>query len=207
MNVHCIPAGPLGTNCYIVSNEKEALIIDPGGDSEKLINFMADEGVEPQAILLTHAHFDHIGGVSHLRSYYGIDVYLHENEQSWLENPEWNGSSLFTGNEITTTKAEHLLNPGSQQVGSLAFDVIHTPGHSPGSVSFLFADEHFIISGDVLFNKGIGRTDLPGGDIEQLEQSIRGSLYQLPDSYIVYPGHGPATTIGEEKQQNPFFKK
>ncbi|MFD2759413.1 MBL fold metallo-hydrolase [Lentibacillus juripiscarius] len=205
MKVNSIPAGPLGTNCYIVSNGTDALIVDPGGDSENIIDFLADEGVTPNAILLTHAHFDHIGGVSHLRSYYGIDVYLHANEQAWLENPEWNGSSLFIGSEIKTAEAEHLLNPGSLQIGSFSFDVMHTPGHSPGSVSFLFHDEHFVISGDVLFNGGVGRTDLPGGDIQQLEQSIRESLYQLPDSYLVYPGHGPETTIGQEKQKNPFF--
>ncbi|GAA0443363.1 MBL fold metallo-hydrolase [Lentibacillus halophilus] len=205
MNVHCIPAGPLGTNCYIVRNGTDALIIDPGGDEDHIIQYLTDAGVTPRAIFLTHAHFDHIGAVSALRFYYDIDVHIHVNEQHWLDDPEKNGSSLFLGRGIKTEQAEHVLVPGRLQEGSMSFDVIHTPGHSPGSVSFLFHDEQVIISGDVLFNGGIGRTDLPGGDIQQLERSIRTSLYGLPDSYVVYPGHGPETTIGQEKQQNPFF--
>ncbi|TMN20965.1 MBL fold metallo-hydrolase [Lentibacillus cibarius] len=205
MQIKCIPAGPLSTNCYIVSDKAEALIIDPGGDFETIVNYLNDVGVTPEAILLTHAHFDHIGAVSQLRSYFGSDVYLHASEQSWLEDPVLNGSLTFMRTEITTATAEYSLVPGNLQIGTFSFEVIHTPGHSPGSVSFLFHNASFIVSGDVLFNGGIGRTDLPGGDIKQLERSIRESLYQLPDVYTVYPGHGPETTIGNEKRQNPFF--
>ncbi|MFD1363061.1 MBL fold metallo-hydrolase [Lentibacillus salinarum] len=205
MKLKRMEAGPLGTNCYIVHTGDHALIIDPGGDPEKMIDYLTEEKTEPEAILLTHAHFDHIGGVDKLRSYYHLDVYLHENEASWLENPKSNGSSLFLGNDIATNRAEHHLYPGSMQIGTIPFEVIHTPGHSPGSVSFVFHNDRFVLGGDVLFNQGIGRTDLPGGDMDQLEQTIRHSLYQLPDDFVVYPGHGPETTIGDEKQHNPFF--
>lgn len=197
--------GPLGTNCYIVHNVNDAIVIDPSGDPEKIIKYLNDKTLTPKAILLTHGHFDHIGGVDQVRNYYDINVYIHEEESAWLENPKLNGSLLFMGSEIKTKSAEHYLTPGKLQIGTISFDIIHTPGHSPGSVSFIFHEQEHVISGDVLFNRGIGRTDLPGGDIKQLEQSIRNDLYKLPESYIVSPGHGPETTIGNEKQNNPFF--
>lgn len=197
--------GPLGTNCYIVYNDYDAIIVDPGGDSGKISTFLNENKITPTAILLTHAHFDHIGGVEELRSYFNIDVYIHQKEADWLEDPQLNGSSLFLGYEIAVSRAEHLLTPGNKEINSIGFEVIHTPGHSPGSVSFIFHDHDFTVSGDVLFRRGIGRTDLPGGDIRQLEVSIKDSLYTLPGTYKVYPGHGPETSIEEEKRENPFF--
>ncbi|MFC4558806.1 MBL fold metallo-hydrolase [Virgibacillus kekensis] len=200
-----MPLGPLGTNCYIVHNEKkEALIIDPGGEPEKIINYVEEEQLLPQVILLTHAHFDHIGAVHEVRNYYHLDVYLNQRESDWLENPQQNGSTLFMGEEIRTDAPDHLLKPGKLEFGSISMEAVHTPGHSPGSMTFIFAEDAQIISGDVLFNQGIGRTDLPGGNFSQLEASIRDSLYVLPDNYIVHPGHGPKTTIGDEKRNNPF---
>src|SRR5690625_90353 len=204
MYIHSMSLGELGTNCYIVYDEHNALIVDPGGDPEKVIVFLESQNVKPQAILLTHAHFDHIGGVDTLRKHFNIDVYLHENEADWLEEPSLNRSTAFTRKEIKTERPDHFLEPGKMNLSTFKFDVIHTPGHSPGSVSFIFTDEAFIISGDVLFQQGIGRTDLPGGSMEQLEKSIRQSLYSLEDTFIVYPGHGSYTTIGAEKRNNPF---
>lgn len=204
MNVQSMSLGELGTNCYIVYDKINALIVDPGGEPKKVIDFLESHDLKPQAILLTHAHFDHIGAVDALRKYFNIDVYLHENEADWLGDPSLNRSTAFTRKEIRTSRPEHFLNPGKMKLSSFEFNIIHTPGHSPGSVSFIFADDGFIISGDVLFQQGIGRTDLPGGSMEQLERSIRQSLYHLEDTYIVYPGHGAETTIGAEKINNPF---
>lgn len=197
--------GPLGTNCYIIYKNKQALVIDPGGEANKIIDFLQQEELSAQAILLTHAHFDHIGGLQPLRTNLGLDVYLHQNEQEWLGNPDLNRSSGF-GPKIIAARADHTLEPGNLEIGSFQFNVLHTPGHSPGSTSFVFAEENLVISGDVLFQQGIGRTDLPGGDIKQLEESIRNQLYLLDDSFIVYSGHGLETTIAAEKNNNPFFR-
>ncbi|MEC5422258.1 MBL fold metallo-hydrolase [Virgibacillus sp. C22-A2] len=205
MNVKSMSLGPLGTNCHIVYDDQHAIIVDPGGEAATIIDYIQKEGLTTAAILLTHAHFDHIGAVEDLRYHYNVDVYIHEAEASWLENPHLNRSALFTGESIITKKAEQLLLPGNMTIGEIQFEVIHTPGHSPGSVSFIFNDASFVISGDVLFFQGIGRTDLPGGNGKQLEESIKDKLYKLGDNFIVYPGHGPNTTIGNEKSNNPFF--
>jgi len=196
--------GPLGANCYIVYKNEEALIVDPGGEAEAIIHFIDQHQLKPQAILLTHAHFDHIGAVDAIRKRYHIDVYIHDQERDWLAESSLNRSRLFTGEDIVTAPAEHYLDEGSMRIGNFHFEVMHTPGHSPGSVSFVFHDQKKVISGDVLFFQGIGRTDLPGGDRDILEVSIKKRLYSLSDTYTVYPGHGPNTTIGSEKQNNPF---
>ncbi|HEY4602637.1 MAG TPA: MBL fold metallo-hydrolase [Cerasibacillus sp.] len=203
MKIKQMPLGPLGTNCYIVYKGDVALIIDPGGDEKEVISFIDQYQLKPLAILLTHAHFDHIGAVGALRHLYDIDVYLGKDEQEWLENPHLNRSTLM-GMEIRTESPEHLLTPGKLNIDDFSIDVLHTPGHSPGSSSFVFTDDELVISGDVLFRHGVGRTDLPGGSFVQLQSSILNHLYHLPDHFIVYPGHGPKTTIGEEKQHNPF---
>jgi len=199
-----MPLGLLGTNCYIIYNEQEALIVDPGAEAEKVINFIEKINVKPLAILLTHAHFDHIGGVEAIRTHYHIDVYLHNEEAHWLEEPSLNGSTAFDREPVKTTLPEHELKPGQMKLSSFEFNVIHTPGHSPGSVSFIFEEQGFIMSGDVLFRQGVGRTDLQGGSMQVLKDSIRNKLYQLEDAYTVYPGHGTFTTIGAEKLENPF---
>ncbi|TQS74542.1 MBL fold metallo-hydrolase [Ornithinibacillus gellani] len=198
------PLGPLGTNCYLLSQHQEALIIDPGGDADQVIEYLESNQLKPLAILLTHAHYDHIGAVGDLRKHYGLDVYLHANEKDWLMSPELNRSLYFDGVGYTTESPEQLILPGQMKLGSFQFEVLHTPGHSPGSVSFVFKAEQFVVSGDVLFQQGIGRTDLPGGDTQVLVDSIRQKLYKLSDETIVYPGHGAATTIHAEKKQNPF---
>jgi glyoxylase-like metal-dependent hydrolase (beta-lactamase superfamily II) len=205
MNIKQMALGPLGTNCYIVYDKRDAMVIDPGGEPAKVKHFIDKKELTPAAILLTHAHFDHIGGVDELRNHYGVEVYLHEKEADWLTDASLNGSALFTGERITTKAPDQIVTPGTIEIGPFRFEAIHTPGHSPGSVSFLFREKGMVISGDVLFNQGIGRTDLPGGDINVLEASIRNVLYKLEDHFLVYPGHGSATAIGEEKRNNPFF--
>lgn len=206
MKIKTLSLGPLGTNGYIVSSGEECLIFDPGAEPKRIESFLKENSLKPLAILLTHAHFDHIGAVDYLRKAYSIDVYLHEEETDLLTDAEKNRSKVYFGEEgaVQSTKQDHFLTAGSMTVGPFHFEAVHTPGHSPGSISFIFHEEKFVISGDVLFQQGIGRTDIPGGNLEQLMKSIFTKLYTLDDEFVVYPGHGPKTTIGFEKRANPF---
>ncbi|MGM8214111.1 MBL fold metallo-hydrolase [Bacillaceae bacterium W0354] len=205
-NIHSLSLGLLGTNCYILEKEKQALIIDPGGDYDDLKEYLNNNQLNPIAILLTHAHFDHIGAVEQLRTEYRIEVYMHEQEKEWLINPELNGSSRFMVGQISAEKMpEHIIDEGPLNIGPFEFNVLHTPGHSPGSLSFYFPKDALIIAGDTLFERSIGRTDLPFGNHEQLILSIKKKLFTLPQETKVYPGHGPATTIEAERRFNPFL--
>lgn len=202
-----ISVGPVQANAYIVENDNnEAIMIDPGAEGEKLISFVESKNVKPIAILLTHAHFDHIGAVDALRKQWRIPVYLHKNEQDWMQDAEKNGSAHFPMGEIIADPADKIIEgEGPLQVGSFAFQVLETPGHSPGSVSFYDKKHGVVFSGDALFAGSIGRTDLYGGDHHQLLASIQDKLLGLPEKTIVASGHGPETTIGKEKQTNPFL--
>ncbi|MBU9724203.1 MULTISPECIES: MBL fold metallo-hydrolase [Bacillaceae] len=203
-----IPLGPLQTNGYLFYNEnKEGVMIDPGGDEKKLISFIKELNITINGVLLTHAHFDHIGAVDAVRKEFHAPVYLHEKEADWLIDPALNGSGLFQGiPQIKTQPADKLLKEEhTLKIGTLEFIVYETPGHSPGSVSYYVPEEKVIFSGDVLFHGGVGRTDLPGGDHDTLMNTIHEKLLNLPDDTIVANGHGPSTTIGEEKEINPFI--
>ncbi|ETI67047.1 MBL fold metallo-hydrolase [Neobacillus vireti] len=203
-----VPLGSLQTNCYIVENpDRSCLIFDPGSEGKKLIQLLNQRKLKPSAIFLTHAHFDHIGAVTEVRNAYQIPVYIHKQEEKWLGDPALNGSQLFMyQNSIKVSDADHIIkNEGAMEINDFAFSVFHTPGHSPGSISYYFEKEGFVISGDALFQGSIGRTDLPGGNHSQLIKSIHDKLLTLPEDTYVLSGHGPVTTIGDEMDSNPFL--
>lgn len=208
LKINTYPLGPIQTNCYIISDEAgNCLIVDPGEESGRIINKIKSKEMTPVAILLTHAHFDHIGAVDSIRDRYNIPVYIHEDEQEWLSDSKLNGSAKYPGlNNVNVRRADELISDeGMMTVGPFEFEVRHTPGHSPGSISYIFASSRFAIVGDTLFQQGVGRTDLPGGNTGVLLAAIHDKLLSLEDDFIIYPGHGPSTTPEDEKDSNPFL--
>lgn len=208
INIETFTLGPLQTNAYLLTDPEtgRGVVIDPGMNPGALLKRI--EALQIEAILLTHAHFDHIGGVEAVRKSKGCPVYLHDEEADWLTDPKKNGSARWPdlGEPIVTEPAEYALDEGMTLKlldGKLQLRVFHTPGHSPGSVSFLYDNKH-LFGGDVLFKLSVGRTDLPGGSDRELLESIHGKLFELDDSVTVYPGHGPRTTIGFEREHNPY---
>lgn len=208
MDIRTLPLGMLETNCYILNNGAGVLIIDPSGEAEEITNEIQEIGLPVEGILLTHAHYDHIGALEEIASAYKVDTWIGKEETEWLSDPAKNGSGKYQSMgmaPISSTVEPNILQEGNMELGSFKFEVFHTPGHSPGSMSFLF--ENFVVSGDVLFAGGIGRTDLYMSNHVDLINSIREKLYVMHDETDVFPGHGPSTTIGEEKAANPFVRK
>lgn len=199
------PLGPIQTNGYLITNQGEGIIIDPGMEPEAMLEEIKD--IQVKAILLTHAHFDHIGGLNQVVEQTQAPVYIHALEREWLTDPQLNGSARWpmVTEPIKYEGNIHELEEGQKlQLAGLDIEVLHTPGHSPGSVSFYLKAQDIVIAGDTLFADSVGRTDLPGGEHSQLISSIKTKLFALPDATVVYPGHGPRTTIQREKQSNPF---
>ena len=203
-----VPLGPLQTNCYLYAlPDGDCVIIDPGEEAEKLIQIIREKKWKPVAILLTHAHFDHIGAVDKVRDFFNIPVYVHKKEEEWLTNPALNGSRFFQLGEIKASPAEELISEeGILEIGDFTFKVLFTPGHSPGSISYYDENEALVFSGDALFQGSIGRTDLPGGNYQQLMDSIHNKLCTLPEDTLCLSGHGPETIIGDELHHNPFLR-
>lgn len=205
LKIETMTVGMAQSNCYIVHNETEAIIVDPGGEQARIEQTIERLDIKPIAILLTHTHYDHIGALEGIRDTYNVPVYVAAEENSWLMDPMKNLSG-YVGEPITTRPAEEELLIGDEMtIGDFTFKVLPTPGHSPGGVSFVFMDGDFVITGDALFGGSIGRTDFPGSNHEQLLTSIREQLFTLPEHYTIYPGHMGRSTIGHEKNYNPFF--
>ncbi len=201
--IHALVVGRLQTNCYIVQSQAEAMIIDPGDEPERILRFIKDINATPTRIIATHTHFDHVLGVDRVRKATRIPFMIHRDDLLMLESMQ-SRVRQFMGCEVPPPpRVDGYLKDGeSLRLGDETIRVLHTPGHSPGSISL--CGDGYVFTGDVLFNQSIGRTDLPGGDLKTLVHSIRDQLFKLDDETIVYPGHGPETTIGDEKLANPF---
>lgn len=207
MTVKKFLAGPFGTNCYLAVNEdtKEAVIVDPAGLPENLADCVEREGIRIQAVLLTHAHFDHIMGIDAVIKAYGrMPVYVHQEDKRMLEDASMNMSEGL-GAGYTYSEGEAVTDGQVLSLAGYEFQVFHTPGHTPGGVCYYVESEAVLFSGDTLFQMSVGRTDFPGGSMSDLVQSIREKLLILPEDTHVYPGHMGTTTIREEKGFNPFL--
>jgi len=207
MILKLLTVGPFASNCYIVGSEssKRGMIIDPGAEAKLILKTVNDLGLTISLIVVTHMHFDHVGALTPVKEGTGAKFALHEAEtEAGLGVFSRMLSSMTGGSFSQLPKPDRLLKDGDTiDIDGLHFTVLHTPGHSPGGIS-LYGHE-IVFTGDALFNYGIGRTDFPGCSYDQLMDSIQNKLMTLPDETIVYPGHGPSTTIGEERRGNPFL--
>ena len=205
-----LTVGYLFTNCYLVACEEtlDALVIDPGFNNEgsKVLNEVARRNLRVKYIVNTHGHVDHISGNARVKEATGARIAVHHADAEMLREPLKNLSTPFLGLTVVSPPPDLTLQDGGKiKVGFLEFEVVHTPGHTPGSISLYCRDEKVVFTGDTLFAGSIGRTDLPGASHERLIRSIREKLLIMPDDTVVYPGHGDRTTIGRERMWNPFI--
>ena len=206
MKVVRIPAGIYAANCYLVYSEdnKEAIVIDPGGDEDDILTQIKNLGLDVKYIILTHGHGDHIAGVNGIKDYTKAPLAIHKEDEYLLKDGRSNLSSMMAMGTVEIT-ADILLNDGDKiSFGGLTAEVIHTPGHTPGGISIKIGDS--IFTGDTLFAGSIGRTDFPKSSFEAIMDSIKNRIIIYPEDTIVYPGHGPSSTIKNEKESNPFIK-
>lgn len=206
MKIIKLEVGQLGANCYIVYCEKtlQGMVIDPGGSGPEILTVLKRENIKVSCIVNTHGHADHIAANDEIKAATGAAVLIHSEDEKMLVSAQGN-LSMYIGNNLICKAADRLLGDGDTIiVGELQFQVIHTPGHTPGGICIYGNDVLF--SGDTLFEQSIGRTDFPGGSHSQLLSSIKTKLFVLVDDIVVLPGHGPNTTIGIERQTNPFIQ-
>jgi len=201
------PVGPLQCNCSVIGDEqtREAMVIDPGDDVEDVMAIVQRHGLTVKQIVITHAHIDHIGGATTLKRLTAAPILLNQNDDTLLKMLGVQAAWIGMQQPEKVTIDASLGQGDKVSAGSLTADVLHTPGHTEGSICLYFAPEKKLIAGDTLFAGSIGRTDLPGGSYEKIMQSLQGPVLALPDETIVVPGHGPLTTIGQERETNPFL--
>jgi hydroxyacylglutathione hydrolase len=204
-----LPVGPLQCNCSVVGDEttREAVVIDPGDDIEDVIAVVRKHNLQVKQIVITHAHIDHVGGAMKLRAATGAPILLNQNDYALLKMLDVQASWLGMASPGKVEIDQSVGQADQIKAGALTAEVIHTPGHTEGSVCLYFSAEKKLIAGDTLFAGSIGRTDLPGGSFEKIIRSLHEKVLALPDETIVVPGHGPLTTIGEERESNPFLTK
>lgn len=206
IEIKSMTLGMVATNCYLIINKenKEALLVDPADNALRISNVIEENGCTLKAILLTHGHFDHIMALNDLKKRYNVPVYAHEEEEDVLKQSSLNLSGSI--GQIYTTQADVYVKDGEHlKLAGLDVIVLYTPGHTKGGVCYYFPEEKVLMSGDTLFHCSIGRTDFPTGSMSQLVCSVKEQLFVLPDDVQVYPGHDSVTSIGYEKQYNPFF--
>lgn len=205
MIIRTIPVGPLEANCFVIADgiSKKAVVVDPGDEPDRITEIIEQEGFSVEYIICTHAHFDHIGAVPDIKALTDADVVLHKDDIELYQGAE-DQAALWGYNLSPLPKPDILVEDGDLiEVGGLKFDIIHTPGHSPGSLCLY--GENIVVTGDTLFAGAVGRTDFYGGDMNKLKSSFE-RLMALPPSTEVLPGHGPNTTIGRERSDNFFLK-
>lgn len=205
MKIKKFSVGILGTNCYLAQNEdaKETVVIDPGGCSKRMMNYIEEEGLKIVAILLTHGHFDHIMGIDGIRKEYPVPVYVHEDDEDAMNDAALNLSAVYTAG-YTYSGAEYIRDRQVLEFAGYKFEAIHTPGHTKGGCCYYVESEKVLFSGDTLFQNSIGRSDFANSSTSDLVRSVREKLFRLPDETHVYPGHSGETTIGHEKECNPY---
>lgn len=203
MNIKTYQLGPLATNAYLLEGDGSAVVVDPGGDPSELLARLESQGLNLTHILLTHLHFDHIYGVRALAEATGAPV-LASREDTFLMDTEVGAGGMMGLPKVPEFSFEPLA-PGEVQLLGLQVNVLPTPGHTPGSLSFHFPAVKAVFVGDLLFYRSVGRTDFPGGSSETLAESVKTHIFTLPPETVVYSGHGPETTVGDEMNHNPFF--
>jgi hydroxyacylglutathione hydrolase len=204
-----IPVGPLQCNCSIIGDETthEGMVIDPGDDIEEILALIRKHSLKIKQIVITHAHIDHVGGAMKLRKLTGAPVFLNQNDYALLKMLDVQAAWIGVPSPGSVDIDQSLAHADNVKAGTLEAGVIHTPGHTEGSICLYFAAEKKLIAGDTLFAGSIGRTDLPGGSYDKILNSLHDRVLALPDETVVVPGHGPLTTIGDERETNPFLVK